>query len=293
MKTKQFGKIYIEITNVCNLKCSFCTPTKRKPEFMGIEDFKNILKKIKPYTDRIYLHIKGEPLLHPNIKEILESCEQEKIDVTITTNSTLLKKNLETILNVSCIKQMNLSLHSIEQNKEVYNKEEYLKEVISCVREIRKYTEILISYRLWNLEEYKNNEHNKIILNALANEYKIPDLYEIAKKNKWVKLDNSVYLNQDKEFIWPSLDGKTILTKGKCFGLRNQIGILVNGDVVPCCLEQNGDIVLGNIKNQTIEEILNTEKAKKIKQGFEAHKLVEPLCRTCGFITRFNKKEED
>lgn len=293
MKKKQFGKIYIEITNVCNLQCAFCMPTTRKPEFMKVEDFDRILQKIQPYTDRIYLHIKGEPLLHPQLKEILACAMEKQMDVTITTNATLLQQNLSTILQSTCIKQMNLSLHSIEQNQEVKKKEaEYLEEVIGSVRQIQKYTNILISYRLWNLEAYENNMHNKMLLDTLAKEYDIYNLYEMAKERKWVKLAPNVYLNQDIEFVWPSLEGKTILEAGKCFGLRNQIGILVNGDVVPCCLDQNGAMALGNIKHQTVEEIINSERAKKIKQGFEAHKLVEPLCKTCGFITRFNQKED-
>ena len=131
MKEKRFQKIYVEITNRCNLKCSFCLDGKREKRFMTVDEFKTVIRKIKDFTNLIALHVKGEPLLHPELKEILNVCYEENILVNITTNATLLEKRLETILSSKAVRQLNLSLHSINKNEntKLYNVESYLEEV--------------------------------------------------------------------------------------------------------------------------------------------------------------------
>lgn len=292
MKEKRFQKIYVEITNICNLKCTFCPDTKREKRFIEIDKFEKIIERIKLYTNLIYLHVKGEPLLHPQLKHILQICEDNGISVNITTNATLLHKNVETILQSKAIRQMNLSLHSINQNEinEIYNSKSYLETVLKTVKIISKKTNILISFRLWNIDKIGANDKNIEIIEALEKEYNIDNLMEKTKQCRYVKLDNKVYLNQDRQFIWPNLNLNIISETGKCFGLRNQIAILVNGDIVPCCLDQEADIKLGNIFENTIEEVLSKNISKEIIQGFEAHKLINPLCKRCGFRTKFGNK---
>ena len=292
MKEKRFQKIYVEITNICNLKCTFCPDTKREKRFIEIDKFEKIIERIKLYTNLIYLHVKGEPLLHPQLKHILQICEDNGISVNITTNATLLHKNVETILQSKAIRQMNLSLHSINQNEinEIYNSKSYLETVLKTVKIISKKTNILISFRLWNIDKIGANDKNIEIIEALEKEYNIDNLMEKTKQCRYVKLDNKVYLNQDRQFSWPNLNSNIISETGKCFGLRNQIAILVNGDIVPCCLDQEADIKLGNIFENTIEEVLSKNISKEIIQGFEAHKLINPLCKRCGFRTKFGNK---
>lgn len=285
MKKKKFRKIYIEITNICNLKCSFCPDTKRKKEYMSINNFKCIIKKIKKYTDLITLHIKGEPLLHPNLKEILKICENENIKVNITTNGTLLKENIEILTLYNSVRQINISLHSINinENNEKYNTKIYMKNILESVKKIKEKSNIIISYRFWNLEDINSSDKNTNILKILEEEYNQENLIEKMKKQKFQELDKNIFINQDTEFEWPDLEKNIISEKGTCMGLKNQIGILVNGDVVPCCLDQNGDIKLGNIYNQELEEILNSNLAQKIVKGFNENQIIHELCKRCGF----------
>lgn len=289
MKEKRFQKVYVEITNICNLKCSFCPDTKRTKQFMEISDFERIINKIKPYTNLIYLHIKGEPLLHPRLKDILNICEKENIKVNITTNATLLSKNLDILVNSNILRQINLSLHSINKNENTdeYNTEIYLENILNSIRILNANTNILISYRLWNLANIEENNENVEIINILQKEYNIDNLAEKAKQNKAIKLKEKTYLNQDIEFKWPSLQNEVISETGKCFGLRNQVGILVNGDIVPCCLDQEGIIKLGNIFEDDLEGIINSNLSKEIIKGFEGHRIINDLCKRCGFRTRF------
>ena len=290
MEKKRFKKIYVEITNSCNLKCSFCPENKREKLFMRLNEFENIIKQIKDYTNLIALHVKGEPLLHPDLEKILKICEENDILVNITTNATLLEKNVDMLIASKAVRQLNLSLHSINKNEntDIYNFEQYIQSVFNATRKILKESKIIISYRLWNLENIEENSENYYILNALGTAFSVDSLNEIAKKEKFVKLAENAFLNQDLEFIWPSLENEIISEDGTCWGLRNQVAILANGDVVPCCLDGEGCINLGNICEKSFEEILNSEYAKEFIKAFEENKVIHNLCKRCGFREKFN-----
>lgn len=288
MEKKRFQKIYVEIINTCNLKCSFCTPTCREQKMMSIEEFEQVISKIKSYTNIVALHVKGEPLMHPQLKEILKCCEKCNIQVNITTNATLLLKNIDILKNSNSLRQLNLSIHSVTKNEELsYELQDYMNQIFRAVNILKQNNNPYISYRLWNLESLIQNEENIEIIKMLELEYKIENLIEKAKRNSFVELSKNIFLNQDFEFIWPSLENEFISDKGKCWGLRNQIAILSNGDVVPCCLDQDANIKLGNIFCQDIEEIINSEYSKEIIKGFENNKLIHNLCKRCGFINKF------
>ena len=291
MEKKRFKKIYVEITNCCNLKCSFCPEGKRAKEFMTIEKFEHIIKEVKEYTNLIALHVKGEPLFHPNLKEILEICKKNNILVNITTNATLLEKNKEMIIESGAVRQFNLSLHSITKNEntDLFESENYINSVLKTSKEILEKSNIIISFRLWNLENIEENSDNYKILNSLGSVFSVENLKEIAKKEKFVKLAENAFLNQDLEFIWPSLENKIISEEGTCWGLRNQVAILVNGDVVPCCLDGDGEIKLGNIFEESFEKIINSDYSKEFIKAFEENRVIHNLCKRCGFRSKFNK----
>lgn len=291
MEKKRFKKIYVEITNSCNLKCSFCSEGNRKKECISVENFKYIIKEIKNFTNLIALHVKGEPLLHPSLKEILEVCEENKMLVNITTNATLLEKNLEVMIKSKAVRQLNLSLHSItkNENNDLYSFENYINSVLNTSKEILEKTNIIISFRLWNLDDISENSENYKILDSLEKSFNIENLIQIAKKEKFVKLTENAFLNQDLEFVWPSLENEIISEEGTCWGLRNQVAILVNGDVVPCCLDGEGIIKLGNIFENSFENIINSDYSKSFVKSFEENKIMHSLCKRCGFRNKFNK----
>lgn len=268
-----YKKIYVEITNICNLNCSFCSKVNRKKEEMTPENFSIILDKIKPYTSYIYLHVKGEPLLHSKFDKLLEIAENKNFKINITTNGTLLPKQISTIIKNNCIRQINVSLHS---NLESYN---YIYNTIMSTKEIIDKTNIVFSYRLWNLKDDKNLQNRKII-NTLENEFKI----KITSEKNNIKLRNNLYLNFDKEFNWPNLNNHIYNEYGRCYGLKNHIAILVDGTIVPCCLDSDGIINLGNIFTNDLKEIINSNKYKTMLKEFQNNKKIEELCKHCDFI---------
>jgi len=301
---KKFKKFYIEITNVCNLACSFCPQTIRQPEFMKIETFSQILDQIKPHTDYIYFHVKGEPLLHPEIDKFLDLSYEKGFQVNITTNGTLINIVKDKIIMKPALRQINVSLHSFYgneehdnkveyNNKEQYdNKEEYINNILSFVKEAREKTKIIISLRLWNLEQDNStnleNKRNHELLEIIENEFDLP--YHIQEKvtpGTGVKIADKLYIDQDYLFQWPDLKEKEDDGIGFCYGLRNQVAILVDGTVVPCCLDGEGIINLGNINNKHFSEIIESERANNIFDGFSRRFAVEELCRKCGYRKKF------
>jgi len=280
-----FKKIYIEITNICNLKCKFCPETKRKKEFINIEKFEEIICKIKDYTNLVCLHVKGEPLLHPQFEDILNILEKYNLKTNITTNGTLIKDKIETIKKSTAIRQINFSLHSITQN-DVFN-ENYLNDIFEYTKDLNN---IIISYRLWNLKDIKDNDINLEIIKSIEEYYNIQDLKQKLSGNNFLKIKENVFINQDIEFTWPDINKEEIIQSGRCLALKEQIAILVDGTVVPCCLDNNGDIQLGNIFEEGIEEILNKPKSIEIKKDFERSIISCKLCKTCGFLKRLEDK---
>ena len=210
--------------------------------------------------------------------------------VNITTNASLLEKNLDAILESGAVRQLNLSLHSITKNEntDLFEFETYINSVLKSSKEILEKSNIIISFRLWNLENIEENSENYKILNSLGSVFSVENLKEIAKKEKFVKLAENAFLNQDLEFTWPSLENEIISEEGTCWGLRNQIAILANGDVVPCCLDGDGEINLGNILEKGFESIINSDYSKEFVKAFEENRVIHNLCKRCGFRTKFN-----
>lgn len=291
---KKFKKFYIETTSICNLACSFCPPTERQARFIKVEDFSKILDDIKPHTDYIYFHVKGEPLLHPKIDQLLDLSYEKGFKVNITTNGTLIHKAASKLLGKPALRQMNFSLHSFDGHAGSENREGYLREIFTFVREATALSDLIVSFRLWNLRRDNVENHirnrNRATLGLIEEEFGLD--YRIEEKvvpGSGVKIAERIYLNQDVEFDWPDLKAEEDDGHGFCHALRNQAGILVDGTVIPCCLDGEGVINLGNVYDRPFSEIIEGERANRLYEGFSRREAVEELCRKCGYRRRFGK----
>lgn len=281
----KFKKVYIEITNVCNLNCSFCIKDNRIRKSMSVYEFENILKKIDSYTDYIYLHVKGEPLINNNLDEILSLTSKYNKYVNITTNGVFLKDKVDILKKCKNIRQINISLHS--EN----NKTNYIEDIMEAVDNLKN---IFIVYRFWTLKDNKLDTKMLEYLDKIKEKYFITDeVYNTIIKGNNVKINNNIYINKDKEFEWPSLSNDYYNERGFCYGLKNQIGILVDGTITVCCLDSFGVSNLGNIFVDDIETIMNSEKVKNIIKGFNDRKVYLDICRHCSYKERFNKNIEE
>lgn len=285
---RKFKKIYIEITNICNLSCEFCPKTARKAQFMDKSMFEAILTKIKGYSEHLYFHVMGEPLLHPEIGHFLELCGIHGFRVNVTTNGTLVEKASDSIISKPALRQVNFSLHSFEANARDYTLDSYLDGIFKFINRACKERQLLISLRLWNLSDGGKNRENKYILERIRKAFGLD--YELEDKlasGRGIKLAENIFLNQAPRFDWPDINREHISDGGFCYGLRDQVAILVDGTVVPCCLDGEGRISLGNILERDFDDILNSKRARDIYEGFSGRKAVEELCRKCGYRMRF------
>lgn len=288
---KRFKKIYIEITDACNLHCQFCNHVHRKNQFLALDRFQTIMEKIIPFTDHVYLHVLGEPLLHPDLREILSICQAFQCKVNIVTNGIPIALNQEIIRTSHAIRQINFSLHCLEESHTKYPMEKYLQDILNFSHSILNETSIIVSYRLWNLnKEYPNpSEISKKIILAIQESFAFEgNLEEAIIWGKGIKIKENLYLNTDYKFVWPDMQDTFQKHTGFCYGLRDQIAVLLNGTVIPCCLDSEGIINLGNIYTQSLASILESDRVKNIYQGFSERKAVEKLCIHCRYKSRFD-----
>lgn len=270
-------KAYLEITNVCNLDCSFCHKTKREKRFLSDEEFSALTGKIRPHTDYLYFHLMGEPLLHPHFGDFLKKATEEGFKITVATNGFLIKKRADELYDTPPYK-VTFSLHSYEANETDISVEEYIEPIIAFCKKAEGLGTICV-LRLWN----KGGENllNDSILGMLKNHF------SFSENRKGYRLSEKIYLEFADRFIWPdkAADKQEVHF---CMGLRDQIGVLSDGTVVPCCLDADGSIPLGNLFCSSLEEIMSSERARAIYNGFSEGRCTEDLCSRCQYATRFN-----
>lgn len=289
-----FFRTYIEISNICNLQCTFCPEVGRDKKILPVENFRNILKQVLPFTDQVCLHLMGEPLAHPEFQKILDVCNEEKATIHLTTNGTFLKKYpFDLFFNSPSIRQINFSLHSYKDNFPNQDIRPYLFDILTFSREaLKERPEMYINYRLWNLPTVDGlNDANQEIIDYICEFFQIPINEKIDvsfRKNK--NILGRLYFHYDTRFEWPSPTLPLRGDKGFCHALSQQIGIHADGTVVPCCLDKEANIPLGNVLQESFENILKSPRLTRIREGFKKHLLVEELCQKCTYITRFDKK---
>ena len=274
-------KAYIEITNRCNLACSFCPKTKRAPRTMSAQEFDLILSRLEGYVQYVYLHVMGEPLLHPELTTLFALAKARNMKICITTNGTLLARQTKTLLAAPTLHKVSVSLHSFEGNDGAQERErQYLEEVWSFAARAAAQG-VIVALRLWN---EGGAETRNGVIEAFLHE-KCPGEWPEPRGGSF-RLRDNLYLERAKKFDWPDLSAQERGTQF-CYGLRDQLGVLADGTAVPCCLDHEGDIALGNLFTQPLSEILQSERACALREGFSRRCPSEELCRRCGFAARF------
>lgn len=267
----KFKKIYIEISNVCNLNCSFCSKSKRKSRIMNSNEFEHILKEINDYTDFIYLHVKGEPLIHPELENILSISQKYNKKVCITTNGVCLKEKLNILKKFNNIYQINISLHS--EN----NKINYIENIFDIVDILKN--NCYISYRFWTLEHNLIDNKFQSYIELLKRKYNILEI----KDN--LKIADNVYISLANKFEWPEINSKK--SDGFCYGGKTHLAILSDGTVCICCLDSEGESSLGNIFLSPFKDIINSQKYLTIINFFKENKCYLDICKSCSYKNRF------
>ncbi|QKF67981.1 radical SAM superfamily protein (SPASM domain) [Arcobacter venerupis] len=288
--------MHIEITNICNLKCTFCPPKILPNGIMSLEKFDDLNAQLKPYTKELAYHMVGDPLVLTNLADYLNISLKHGLKVNITTTANNINEKYYDALMNPTIKQINFSINSYNANSHKKTLDEYLNPILNFVKFAQsKNHEYFINFRIWNLDEEKSaKEFNKKVFDKINETFdsniNIEEVYKERPKN--IRIARKIFFNFDEYFSWPNLQNEIVSKSGFCYGLDSHFGILTNGDVVPCCLDQNACVNLGNTNTTQLEDILNSKRVKAIQQGFKNNILVEELCQKCEYRTRFDKQEK-
>lgn len=275
---KKYNRVYVEITNICNRSCSFCPGTERPLTRLSTSDFATILDKLEGVTEYIYLHVMGEPLTHPDLKRMIEIGKEKGFKIAITTNGTLLSKRENELLAALPYK-INISLHSFEEGTREEHVD-YIKDVISFIDKASA-AGILTILRLWNRGyDEERNVNAEEMLKAYFTE-------EWVWGASGARIRPKLHLEYGDRFDWPDTEANDLGERVFCHGLGDHFGILSDGRVIPCCLDREGVITLGNVLDEDIETILSSDRALAIVEGFKNKTAVEDLCRRCGYARRF------
>ena len=304
--------VYIEITDVCNLSCSFCPcgkanssslSTNRPREFMSTELFEKCIAEASTVAENVYFHVLGEPTLHPGFGQFLKRLEQTPLKLNLTTNGTTIARVGKLILASPAVRQVNFSTHAYAElpQDEAIN---HLQDVLDfCKMANAVRPDLYINLRLWNVGDTASNSWNETMLakvnetfsNAVEGAASTESGMQISlehfcSRHKSFNVTGRIYLHQDSRFEWPKKPSATETTvAGTCRALDTHAAILHDGRVVACCLDYSGQITLGNIADQSLAEILESPAAKNLREGFEKHELRHPLCQSCTFCKRFGK----
>jgi radical SAM protein with 4Fe4S-binding SPASM domain len=245
---------------------------------MTVDEYRFVVHEIRPYTDYVYLHVLGEPFLHPHFAEILLISKEIGLNVNISTNGSLLQKRSEILLK-NPVRQINISLHDAEENIPREDWTEFILNILDISLELSVST--YINFRLWNQTNSSSEDFNALCLSLIKDRFQLTESADLFIQNgRNIKLAHNIYLQLAPRFEWV----KDELNPNKnCYGLRDQIAILSDGSVVPCCIDADANLLLGNIFTEKLSAILSTERARRIKSGFEQHKAIESYCQSCGF----------
>lgn len=273
---------------MCNLSCSFCIGNSRAPRFMSAAEFSHVLRQIHPFAQHVYLHVLGEPLMHPLLDEFLHAVKSEGLTANLTTNGTLLAERQPLLLKAKALRKVSVSLHSMEFESEELKKR-YLREVTTFALAAAE-SGIICELRMWNVGEDRTN--NSEMLENVCRRLNLSGT-SIEESKEHFRLSGNatlaprLYFGEAERFEWPSMKAPHTDRPIFCYALRSQAAVLCDGTVVPCCLDSCGDIALGNIFTTSFAEILESARAKALYDGFSHRQPSEELCRRCGYATRF------
>jgi len=272
-----YTRAYVEITNICNMNCSFCHGHSRGPRQMTEAEYARVLQQLSGKSQYIYHHLMGEPLVHPLLPRFIQMAAAAGFHPMLTTNGTLLDRWGDTLL-IPELHKVNISLHSFEKEPQEHSR--YIRKVADFADKANQLG-IIISLRLWNngFDAGRNGTALALLQEMLPGQWE--------ENTRGFRIRDRLFLEWGDRFSWPDQNAPDNGDRVFCHGLGDHFGILCDGTVVPCCLDSDGVIALGNVFREALSDILASPRAKAIAEGFRQRKAVEDLCRRCGYAQKF------
>ena len=273
-----YSRVYVEITNICNMHCSFCHGHSRAPRRMSTDEFSRVLDALEGQTKFVYYHLMGEPLSHPDLPDMIRTATARGFRSVITTNGTLLRTRGDALIAAAPHK-VSISLHSFEEGDDdaFYA---YLQSAADFAAKAAV-AGIIVVFRLWNngCDGGRNALIEDFLRKSLPGDW--------ATNPRGVRIRQNLHLEWGERFAWPDKDAPDEGSAVYCYGLGDHFGILCDGTVVPCCLDSDGVINLGNVFAEPLADILSSPRATAMVEGFRRRCVTEDLCRRCGYARRF------
>ncbi len=282
-----YSRVYVEITSICNRQCSFCPGTSRAPRRMTVEEFDTVTERLRGVTEYLYYHVMGEPLTHPELPVFIRMAKEKGFRSAITTNGTLLRARGRELVEAGVYK-VNISVHSFEDGEDRGAHEAYLEELLDFAA-YASARGVLTVLRLWNLGEDGRplGGDNDRTLERLRERFPDGEATPWHWSSRGARLRDKLHLEYGDRFVWPDMAAKDQGERVFCYGLKDHFAVLCDGRVVPCCLDREGAVTLGNILETPVADILATERAVCMREGFMRRCATEELCRRCGYARRF------
>ncbi|MGL2697615.1 radical SAM/SPASM domain-containing protein [Helicobacter pylori] len=285
---KLFKKIYIELSDICGLQCGFCSNPKNIRGVMPLELFEKVCKEAAPLTPIITLHVLGDPCKLKNLNRYLSTAKRFSLKVDLVTSGVYLH-NFETLLQ-DAIYQISISLDAGLDNHNKLNQHRYIQKILEfCRYKCEKNSEVFLNLRIQDstLEKHQN------LIKPFLESFECVSLEGLKSQGR-VRLFKKSFLNIQKTFKWPNLNAQNPLNQESkipyCYGLIKQVAILSNGVVVPCCMDTQAHINLGDLNHMPLKDILNSQKAMAIKTHFLKGEALELLCQNCSYtLIRYKK----
>lgn len=289
----KFSRAYVEITNICGLSCSFCPPKKQSNQTMPLPFFRLVCEQLRDYTDEIALHVMGDPMVLSNVREYLDVAYDTGLKVMITTSGFYLDTVRREALFHPALRQINISLNSFNKNSISRTFEAYMEPILAlCDEKLSHSVDFFINLRLWNLDDIHSEKlFNEKLFKLLEKHFSLEVgmiASAISGERQSIRLASKILLHFDHYFEWPHL-GHSTSSHGYCQGLSKQIAVLSDGRVVPCCLDGEGVMELGNLNETNLGKILSSKRSKSISEGFSKGICSEELCQKCSYKERFMK----
>jgi hypothetical protein len=247
---------------------------------MDLDFFESLIIQAKAYTKEIACHVMGDPLTLTNLSEYLDIIHTHGLKAILTTSGYFLKKHSYDTLFHPCVKQINISLNSFNKNDTSFTFEQYITPVLLlCQEKLKREEELFVNLRVWNLDDSMSERNfNEILFTKLSNVFGVRvELRSIYKERpKSLRLASKIRIHFDNYFEWPSLKNRDY-GDGTCQGLESHIAILANGKVVPCCLDCDGIIELGDLHENSLESIVTSSRASEMLNGFKEKQPATPI----------------
>lgn len=247
---------------------------------MDFNLFKSTIDQTHRKTDYLRLHEMGEPLIDKNIFKFIDYCSEKGIKTEISTNATILSEDAaEKILN-SKLDNIILCLDGF--TRDVYEKVRSKADFEKTKENIARFLEL------------KNNLKKRLkvylqIISMKETEKQISDFIEYWKRYKIDKIiikKFSTFSNQVESIsslaeLKHRYKNKIIKKRPPCYYLWDSVVVLYDGSVVPCCRDYDASYILGNVKNESLNNIWNGKKIKQLRRMHIDGNFNVPLCRDC------------